>query len=231
MADQWQDNSISSAQVKDDDDATPEDWEAELDKPEKSEVEEKPKESIKASSTTKSKSSNKNHGDNDEYQKTLKQSDGNYTTERFDENQNTNTIRETDPKNMVSESVDMEGKHFSLDNLNLLKQEEFHDYSLHLCNRLETLSKSEFYPDFIENFLDGITKSMSIDGVKRLQTTLQTIFLRKQSDEREKKAKSKSKKYAKPQLKTVRRVDYGAFEVADDNDFDHDVDYDDDDFI
>ncbi len=30
MTDQWNDNSISSAQVKDDDDEAPDDWEAEL---------------------------------------------------------------------------------------------------------------------------------------------------------------------------------------------------------
>ena len=32
MADQWQDNSMSSGQVKDDDDEPPEDWETELEK-------------------------------------------------------------------------------------------------------------------------------------------------------------------------------------------------------
>lgn len=82
----------------------------------------------------------------------------------------------------------------------------------------------------MDHFLDGITKDMSIDGVKRLSTTLQAITLRKSSDEREKKAKSKAKAKAKPQLKTIRRTDYGALGGDGENDFDQDVDYEDDDY-
>jgi hypothetical protein len=118
----------------------------------------------------------------------------------------------------------------SLDNLNLITREEFLNYSLRLHNHLDIVSKSEFYPDFIDHFLNGITKSMSIDGIKRLSGTLQAITLRKQSEEREKKSKSKPKKQAKPQLKPVRQTDYGAFGDDVDNDFDQDVDDDDDDF-
>jgi hypothetical protein len=132
---------------------------------------------------------------------------------------------------MVTELVDKDGQHVSLDNLNLVTRDEFLNYSLHLYNHLAIVSKSEFYPEFIDNLLEGLTKSMSIDGVKRLQATLQAILIRRQSEEREKKSKSKTKKQVKPQLKTGRRTDYGAFGDEEENDFDQDVDYDDDDFM
>jgi len=132
---------------------------------------------------------------------------------------------------MVTELVDEDGQHVSLDNLNLVTRDEFLNYSLHLYNHLAIVSKSEFYPEFIDNLLEGLTKSMSIDGVKRLQATLQAILIRRQSEEREKKSKSKTKKQVKPQLKTGRRTDYGAFGDEEENDFDQDVDYDDDDFM
>jgi len=132
---------------------------------------------------------------------------------------------------MVSELVDKDGEHQSLDNLTLITRDEFLNYSLRLYNHLDVVSKSEFYPEFIDHFLNGITQSMSTEGVKRLSTTLQAITLRKQSEEREKKAKSKTKKQVKPQLKTGRRADFVAFAVEGENDFDEDGDYDDDDFM
>jgi len=132
---------------------------------------------------------------------------------------------------MVSELVDKDGERQSLDNLTLITRDEFLNYSLRLSNHLGVVSKSEFYPDFIDHFLNGITQSMSTEGVKRLSTTLQAITLRKQSEEREKKAKSKTKKQVKPQLKTGRRADFVAFAVEGENDFDEDGDYDDDDFM
>jgi hypothetical protein len=132
---------------------------------------------------------------------------------------------------MAAELVDKNGQRQSLDDLSLLTRDEFLNYSLRLYNHLEIVSQSEFYPEFIDHFLDGITKSMSIDGVKRLSATLQAIFLRKQSEEREKKAKSKTKKQVKPRLTTGRRTDYGAFGDVGGNDFDEDADYDEEDFI
>jgi hypothetical protein len=132
---------------------------------------------------------------------------------------------------MVEELVDKDGEHHSLDNLNLLTKDEFLNYSLRLSNHLDILSKSEFYPEFIDNFLDGMTKTMSIEDVKRLAATVQVITLRKQSEDRERKAKSKAKKQAKPKLTTGRRTDYRAFGAEGGNDFDPDGDYDDDDFM
>jgi proline dehydrogenase len=119
----------------------------------------------------------------------------------------------------------------SLDNMSLLTRKEFLDYSERLSNHLDAISKSEFYPDLVENFLNGITNSMSVEDVKRLATALQVITIRKQGEEREKKSKAKSKKSAKPQLKAVRQSDYGAFGADAVNDFDQDVDYDDEDFM
>lgn len=135
--------------------------------------------------------------------------------------------KEHDKVNMAAELVDKDGPHQSLDNMNLINREEFLNYSLRLSNHLDILGKSEFYPDMVEHFLNGITQSMSADDVKRLTTTLQTITIRKQSEERERKAKAKTKKPAKPQLKTIRRTDFGAFGDDADQDFDPDDDYDD----
>lgn len=124
---------------------------------------------------------------------------------------------------MITELLEKDGEHKSLDNLNLLAREEFLNYSFRLATRLEPLSKSEFYSEFLDNFLTGITKSMSIYDVEHLQATLKAAQLRKQSDEREKKAKAKAKKNAKPQLKAVRRVNYDDF-GDDDDDYDEDTD-------
>lgn len=135
--------------------------------------------------------------------------------------------KEHEKLNMAAELVDKDGPRQSLDNLNLISRDEFLNYSLRLSNHLDVVSKSEFYPDFLENFLDGITKSMSVDGVKRLHSTLQVISIRKQGEERERKSKSKSKKQARPQLKPVRQSDFGAFGNDDEQDFDQDDDYDD----
>ena len=135
--------------------------------------------------------------------------------------------QEHDKLNMAAELVDKDGPRQSLDNMNLISRDEFLNYSLRLSNHLDVVSKSEFYPDFLENFLDGITKSMSVDGVKHLASTLQVITIRKQGEERERKAKSKTKKQARPQLKAVRQTDYGAFGNDEDQDFDHDDDYED----
>lgn len=246
MSDQWHDDSISTAQVKDDDVDAPDDWEAALEEnvctatlfflfwififqPKTADVEEKPKASGKAPTTTKNKASKKKYTDEDDSEKIIEQSDANYTPEQLDQIQKKGELKqEHDKLDMVSELVDKNGERQSLDNLNLITREEFLNYSLRLHNHLDIVSKSEFYPEFIEHFLTGITKSMSTDGVKRLSSTLQVITLRKQSEEREKKSKSKSKNKAKPQLKPVRQTDYGAFGVDVD---DQDVDYDDDDFM
>ncbi|CAF1037626.1 unnamed protein product [Rotaria sp. Silwood1] len=229
MTDHWQNHSIASAQVKDDDE-TPEDWEAVLEeKPEQPKVEEKPKESTKTVTTTKNKINKKKLHDHEESNKVLiKEPDGDYTPEELDNIQKKGELQqEQDKLDMVSELVEKDGEHHTLDDLNLLTKEEFLNYSFRLYNRLETLSKSEFYTDFIDHFINGITKSMSIENIKHLQATLQAIYLRKQSEEREKKAKSKTKKQNKPQLKTGRRADFGAFGDEED-DFEQDADYEDD---
>jgi hypothetical protein len=128
---------------------------------------------------------------------------------------------------MASELGDKDGKLRSLDDLILCTRDEFLDYSLRLSNHIGHVSNSKFFPDFVEHFLNGITKSMSTEGVKRLSEKLQAITIRKESEEREKRAKSKPKKQYKPQLKAVRPSDYGDAGV---NDYDQDDDFDDDDF-
>jgi hypothetical protein len=132
---------------------------------------------------------------------------------------------------MVADLVDPNGQHQSLDNITLITRDEFINYSLRLSSHLNILSKSEFYPEFVDDFLNGLTKSMSVDGVKRLAATSQAALLRKQSEERDRKAKSKAKKPIKPKLTTIRRADFGAFTDAGNNDFDGDGDYDEEDFI
>ncbi|UJR23459.1 hypothetical protein I4U23_026461 [Adineta vaga] len=221
MSDQWQDETALKAQVVDDDEVL-DSWETALEeKPKKSDVEEKPKVTAKSS---KKKS--------DDSQKTIKQPDGDYTPDELDTIKQKEELKaEHDKLNMASDLVDPDGKHRSLDNLDLYTKDEFLNYSTRLYNHLKIVSNSEFYPDFIDNFLQGLAKSMSNEGVQRLSTTLQAITLRKQSDEREKKAKAKTKKQTKPQLRTGRQSDYGAFAVAaGDNDYDND-DYDDEDFM
>lgn len=130
---------------------------------------------------------------------------------------------------MAAELIDENGQLRSLDDMNLYTRDEFLNYSLRLSHKLGFVSDSKFFPDFIENFLNGVTNSMSTDGVKRLQATLQAITIRKESEEREKKAKLKPKKHNKPQLRTGRQSDYGAF--GDEGDYDQDNDFDDEDFI
>jgi hypothetical protein len=110
---------------------------------------------------------------------------------------------------MASDFVGTSSERHSLDNINLITKDEFLDYSFRLYNRLELLSKSEFYPEFLDHLLNGLTKSMSADGVKRMSTTLHSILLRKQK-ERESNS-TKAKKAVKPQLKADRRTDFDSF--------------------
>lgn len=231
MSHQWHDDDDEEravAQVRDDDDEAPDDWEAELDKvcssnsflffniffqPEPVKIEAKPKPSASAKSST----------------KVIHEPQGDFTPEQMDQMEQKEELqKEHDKINMAAELVTKDGPHQSLDNMNLINRDEFLNYSQLLSSHLDILGKSEFYPDFLEHFLNGITQSMSTESVKHLTTTLQTIIIRKQGEERERKSKAKTKKAAKPQLKTIRRTDYGAFGGDDDEqDFDPDDDYDD----
>jgi len=113
---------------------------------------------------------------------------------------------------MVSDFIGANSDRQSLDNINLVSKEEFLDYSFRLHNRLELLSKTEFYPEFLDHLLNGLTKSMSHDAVKQMSTTLQTILSRKQKEESDKRTpKIAGKKSVKPQLKAERRTDYDSF--------------------
>jgi hypothetical protein len=171
---------------------------------------------VKAPPTTKNKLVKKKYaGDertsDDEFLESLKEPDRQYTPEELDELRKRAELQKEELKlNMVSDFLGGAGGHQSLDNVNLVSKEEFLDYSFRLYNRLELLSKSEFYPEFLDHFLNGLTKSMSLDAVKRMSTTLQSILTRKQNDERE-KTKPKPKKPVKSQLKMDRRTEYDSF--------------------
>ncbi|CAF0758988.1 unnamed protein product [Adineta steineri] len=235
MADQWQDNAILNAQIRDDDDDIPDEWDVEPEeKPKKAPVEEKPK---PAPPTTKNKLAKKKFlGDgrnsDEELLESLKEPDRHYTPEELEEFSRRADLRKEELKlNMASDFVGTSGERHSLDNLNLVTKEEFLDYSFRLYNRLELLSKSEFYPDFLDHLLNGLTKSMSLDGVKRISTTLQAILVRKQNDERDRKSKTKAKKPVKPQLKADRNPEYDSFvgegitTAAADPEYDEDNDF------
>ena len=111
---------------------------------------------------------------------------------------------------MVSDFISADGEK-SLDNINLVTEDEFRDYSFRLYNRLQLLSKSEHYLAFIEEIINGLTKSLSADHVKRMSNNLQVTLARKQAEEREKKAKAKPKKLTKPQLNQEKKSDYDSF--------------------
>ena len=181
--------------------------------PKKSEVDEKSKAPTKAPPTTKNKMAKKKyagdeHNSDDEFLESLKEPDRQYTPEELDELRKRAEFQKEELKlNMVSDFIGASGERHSLDNLNLQSKEDFVDYSFRLYNRLSLLSKSEFYPEFLDNILNGLTKSISVDAVKRMSTTLQTIVLRKQKENQPVKAK----KPVKPQLQTERRAEYDSF--------------------
>lgn len=170
---------------------------------------------MKAPPTTKNKQAKKKYagdeaGGDEEFLESLKEPDRIYTPEELDELRKRAELQKEELKlNMASDFIDATGERHSLDNLNLVTKEEFIDYSFRLYNRLELLSKSEFYPEFLDNLLSGLTKSMSVDGVKRVSTTLHGVLLRKQNEEREKK--TKTKKPVKPQLRPDRKAEYDSF--------------------
>jgi hypothetical protein len=144
----------------------------------------------------------------EEFLESLKEPDREYTLEELEELRKRAELQKEEIKlNMVSDFIGAGGDLHSLDNINLVTKDEFFDYSFRLYNRLELLSKSEFYPEFLDHLLNGLTKSMSVDSVKRTSTTLHNILLRKQNEEREKK----QKKPVKPQLKPVRPNEYDSF--------------------
>lgn len=200
----------------------------------KPDTEEKPKAVVKAPPTAKNKQTKKKYagddrGSDEEFLESLKEPDRVYTPEELDELRKRAELQKEELKlNMASDFIGATGERHSLDNLNLVTKEEFLDYSFRLYNRLELLSKSEFYPEFLDNLLNGLTKSMSVDGVKRISSTLHGILLRKQNEEREKKIKPK--KVVKPQLRADRKTEFDSF-VGDgitEADVDHEYDEDND---
>jgi hypothetical protein len=183
--------------------------------PKKSEVEDKSK--TKAPPTSKNKLNKKKfiadgRISDEEFLESLKEPDRHYTPEELEEFAKRSELRKDELKlNMAAELVGTRGERQSLDNINLVSKEEFEDYSFRLYNRLEILSKSEFYPEFLDHLLTGLTKTMPLDNVKRMSTTLQTILSRKQTEDREKKSKTKAKKPVKPQLKADRKAEFDSF--------------------
>jgi hypothetical protein len=172
---------------------------------------------VKAPPTTKNKLNKKKYaadeGTNDEeFLESLKEPNREYTAEELEELRKRAELQKEELKlNMASDFIGTGGERNSLDNVNLITKEEFLDYSFRLYNRLELLSKSEFYPEFLDHLLNGLTKSMSVDGVKRMSGTLHTILLRKQNEERQEKLAKSAKKTVKPQLKADRRAEYDSF--------------------
>ena len=189
---------------------------------------------VKAPPTTKNKASKKkftgdDHVSDDEFLESLKEPDRIYTPEELDALKKRSDLHKEELKlNMVSDFVGTTGERHSLDNLNLISKEEFTDYSFRLYNRLELLSKSEFYPEFLDHLLNGLSKPLSVDAVKRMSITLQAILLRKQNEDREKRAKNKAKKTVKPQLKADRRAVLDSFVGDGINSVDADPEYDED---
>lgn len=169
---------------------------------------------MKAPPTTKNKANKKkfdDHGSDEEFLESLKEPNRQYTAEELEElGKRAELQKEALKLNMASDFIGTGGERNSLDNINLVTKEEFLDYSFRLYNRLELVSKSEFYPEFLDHLLNGLTKSMSADAVKRMSATLNPILLRKQTEERDKKG-SKPKKAVKPQLKPDRKAEYDSF--------------------
>ncbi|CAF0728992.1 unnamed protein product [Rotaria sp. Silwood1] len=236
MADHWQDSSLSNLHIRDDnDDDVPDAWEDELEeKPKKSDVEEKPKAPVKAPPTTKNKQIKKKYGgdeptSDEEFLESLKEPDRQYTAEELDELRKRAEIQKEEVKlKMATDFIGTSGERHSLDNTNLITKDEFLDYSFRLYNRLDLLSKSEFYKEFLDDLLTGLTKPISLDSVKHIQATLHAILLRKQNEEREKKQKPKAKKPVKPQLTADRRSEIDSFVGEGITSLDKDEDYDED---
>ncbi|UJR25444.1 hypothetical protein I4U23_006791 [Adineta vaga] len=234
MADQWQDSVVSNVQIRDDDDI-PDDWENEPEeKPKNVETEDKSKVVVKAPPTTKNRMSKKKFiGDertsDDELLESLKEPDRQYTAEELEEFNKRSELRKEELKlNMASDFLGASGERNSLDNINLVTKQEFLDYSFRLYNRLDLLSKSEYYQEFLDNLLNGLAQSMPLDNVKRMSTTVQGILSERLQQEREQKAKSKAKKTVKPQLKADRKAEYDSFVGDGITGADVDAEYDED---
>ena len=109
-------------------------------------------------------------------------------------------------------------KSSSLDDILLTSSEDFQRYSADLSNRLQSVAHSEFYPDLIEHFLTGITKSLPMDQLRRLNASLQAIVTRKERDERG----SQGKRSKKPQLRDDSRSQKPPGDYDDNYDYDED---------
>ncbi|CAF1642922.1 unnamed protein product [Rotaria magnacalcarata] len=215
MADQWHDESLVNAVARDvDDDDVPDVWDEEpVEKPKKTDVEEKSKAPPKAPATSKNKQVKKKYlGDggtsDDEFFESLKEADRVYTAEELDELRKRADLQKEEVKlKMATDFIGTSGEKDSLDNVNLVNKEEFLNYSFRLYNRLELLSKSEFYTEFLDDLLTGLAKPLSLEAVKHMSARLQAIVLRKQNE----KKNSTTKKSVKPQLKADRRNELDSF--------------------
>jgi len=189
---------------------------------------------VKAPPTTKNKLNKKKYvadeaTNDEEFLESLKEPNREYTAEELEELRKRAELQKEELKlTMASDFIGAGGERNSLDNINLITKEEFLDYSFRLYNRLELLSKSEFYPEFLDHLLNGLTKSMSVDGVKRVSGTLHTILIRKQNEERQEKLSKSAKKPVKPQLKADRRAEYDSFVGDGITGVDADPEYDED---
>lgn len=185
--------------------------------PKVDESEEAKKAAAKASTTGKNKASKKKYGgdernDDQDFLESLKEPNRVYTEEELDDLRKKAELKKEESILMMNQEMfNVSGKEKSLDDINLNTKEDILDYSFRLYNRLSILSKTDYYLEFLDQLLTGLTKDMNIENVKKVTTKLSSIMSEKQSEEREKKNKLKVKKTTKPLMTNDTKSEYDTF--------------------
>ncbi|XP_044735352.1 eukaryotic translation initiation factor 3 subunit J [Chrysoperla carnea] len=112
--------------------------------------------------------------------------------QKLQEESDLQLAKETFGINVVNESTK------SLDSMNPQTQEDFIEYADAISKRVQTFNKSPEYVTFVEDLIRNICVSLSSTDLKKLKTTIDTIFQEKQKVEKgEKSKKNKGKGKAK----------------------------------
>ncbi|KAL0278406.1 UNVERIFIED_CONTAM: hypothetical protein PYX00_000234 [Menopon gallinae] len=107
----------------------------------------------------------------------------------------------------------------SIDAMNPTTQEEFNNLHEALVKKLQPLSSSVHYALFLENLMRSICASLNATDVKKLKSTIETLYLEKAKTEKAEKSK-KNKSKGKAKLMVEGDNEYSAYGTGDYDDFD-----------
>uniref|UniRef100_A0A4W3K0G4 Eukaryotic translation initiation factor 3, subunit Jb n=1 Tax=Callorhinchus milii TaxID=7868 RepID=A0A4W3K0G4_CALMI len=81
----------------------------------------------------------------------------------------------------------------AIDSMSPISREDFTEFGRLLKEKITQYEKSEHYIDFLETLLQGISLSLEVDDLKKLNNSLTSLCSEKQKQEKQNKGKKKKK--------------------------------------